>query len=146
MVQPDAGSPPARIVIFGITGDLARRYLLPALAALDDAGRLPKDFEIVGMGRSDMSDDEIRAHLREGAAGRRLDARVVDCVTYVRGEVDDVPAIRQAIDAAQPGDVRESWADVSAAREAIGYEPLVGFEEGLRRTIDAMLGAETARR
>ena len=46
---------------------------------------------------------------------------------------------------AQPGDVRESWADVSAAREAIGYEPRVGFEEGLRRTIDAMLGTKGAR-
>jgi UDP-N-acetylglucosamine/UDP-N-acetyl-alpha-D-glucosaminouronate 4-epimerase len=45
---------------------------------------------------------------------------------------------------AQPGDVRESWADVSAAREAIGYEPAVGFEEGLRRTIEAMLGTEGA--
>jgi UDP-glucose 4-epimerase len=41
--------------------------------------------------------------------------------------------------------VRESWADVSAARDALGYEPVVGFEEGLRRTIAAMLGREGAR-
>lgn len=34
------------------------------------------------------------------------------------------------------GDVRDSLADVSAAREAFGYEPLVGFEEGLRRTVE----------
>ncbi len=33
------------------------------------------------------------------------------------------------------GDVRDSLADVSAAREAFGYEPMVGFEEGLRRTV-----------
>ena len=33
------------------------------------------------------------------------------------------------------GDVRDSLADVSAAREAFGYQPLVGFEEGLRRTV-----------
>ncbi len=33
------------------------------------------------------------------------------------------------------GDVRDSLADISAAREAFGYEPLVGFEEGLRRTV-----------
>ena len=39
---------------------------------------------------------------------------------------------------AQSGDVRESWADVSAAREAIGYAPTVTFEEGLQRTIEAM--------
>ena len=47
---------------------------------------------------------------------------------------------------AQPGDVRESWADVGAAREAIGYEPNVSFEEGLQRTIDAMLGTKGATR
>lgn len=35
----------------------------------------------------------------------------------------------------RPGDVRDSHADISAAREAFGYEPLVGFEEGLRRTV-----------
>ena len=40
---------------------------------------------------------------------------------------------------AQPGDVRESWADCSAARETIGYAPAVSFEEGLERTIEAML-------
>jgi len=34
------------------------------------------------------------------------------------------------------GDVRNSQADVSAAREAFGYVPVVGFEEGLRRTVE----------
>jgi UDP-glucose 4-epimerase len=34
------------------------------------------------------------------------------------------------------GDVRESLADISAAREALGYEPAVDFDEGLRRSID----------
>ena len=33
------------------------------------------------------------------------------------------------------GDVRDSLADISAAAEAFGYKPLVGFEEGLRRTV-----------
>lgn len=35
----------------------------------------------------------------------------------------------------RPGDVRDSLADISDAREAFGYKPLVGFEEGLRRTV-----------
>jgi nucleoside-diphosphate-sugar epimerase len=38
---------------------------------------------------------------------------------------------------ARVGDVRDSLADVSAAREAMGYEVGVGFEEGLRRTVEA---------
>jgi nucleoside-diphosphate-sugar epimerase len=37
--------------------------------------------------------------------------------------------------APRPGDVRESLADISLARELIGYEPTVEFEEGLERTI-----------
>jgi UDP-glucose 4-epimerase len=37
---------------------------------------------------------------------------------------------------ARPGDVRESMADITAARHQLGYEPQVDFEEGLRRSID----------
>jgi UDP-glucose 4-epimerase len=33
------------------------------------------------------------------------------------------------------GDIQDSLADISAAREAFGYEVKVGFEEGLRRTV-----------
>jgi nucleoside-diphosphate-sugar epimerase len=35
--------------------------------------------------------------------------------------------------------VRDSWADVSAARSALGYETHISFEDGLRLTIDALL-------
>jgi nucleoside-diphosphate-sugar epimerase len=34
------------------------------------------------------------------------------------------------------GDVRDSQADIARAREILGYQPLVSFEEGLRRTVD----------
>ena len=37
---------------------------------------------------------------------------------------------------ARVGDVRESLADISAAREILGFEPRVDFEEGLRRSIE----------
>jgi nucleoside-diphosphate-sugar epimerase len=42
----------------------------------------------------------------------------------------------------RPGDLRDSWADVSEARRVLGYEPTVGLEEGLRRTIAFLLGGE----
>ena len=38
--------------------------------------------------------------------------------------------------APRPGDVRDSLADISAARELLDFEPTVGFDEGLRRSID----------
>ncbi|HYO26352.1 MAG TPA: LPS biosynthesis protein WbpP, partial [Lacipirellulaceae bacterium] len=37
---------------------------------------------------------------------------------------------------ARAGDVRDSLADITAAREALGYEPAIDFDEGLRRSID----------
>jgi UDP-glucose 4-epimerase len=39
----------------------------------------------------------------------------------------------------RPGDLRNSWADVSEAREALGYAPSVSLEDGLRRTADFLL-------
>jgi UDP-glucose 4-epimerase len=42
----------------------------------------------------------------------------------------------------RPGDLRNSWADVSAARELLGYEATVSLEEGLRRTADFLLGGK----
>jgi UDP-glucose 4-epimerase len=39
---------------------------------------------------------------------------------------------------ARVGDVRDSLADISAARSELGYEPHVSFPEGLRRTLEAM--------
>ena len=38
------------------------------------------------------------------------------------------------------GDIRDSWADITAAREAFGWEPSVGLEDGLRRTVEALVG------
>ena len=37
------------------------------------------------------------------------------------------------------GDVRDSWADISAAASVLGYEPSVGLDDGLRLTADALL-------
>lgn len=42
----------------------------------------------------------------------------------------------------RPGDVRISCADITAAGAAMGYAPMVSFEEGLRRTIEALLDPE----
>jgi UDP-glucose 4-epimerase len=39
--------------------------------------------------------------------------------------------------APRAGDIEHSWADISRAREVLGYRPVVGFEEGLRLAIQA---------
>jgi nucleoside-diphosphate-sugar epimerase len=42
------------------------------------------------------------------------------------------------------GDVRDSQADITKARELLGYEPIVSFEEGLKKTVDWYRAAEIA--
>src|SRR5262249_50522437 len=53
-------SMPAAFVIFGATGDLARRMLFPSLYFLDADGLLPKSLKIVGAARSAHTDAEFR--------------------------------------------------------------------------------------
>jgi glucose-6-phosphate 1-dehydrogenase len=61
-----------RLVLFGATGDLAGRYLLPALAWLHAAGRLPDEFEVIGAATRDLEDEAFRrlaaARLNEHAS------------------------------------------------------------------------------
>ncbi|MEE4316528.1 MAG: glucose-6-phosphate dehydrogenase [Erythrobacter sp.] len=53
-----------RLLLFGATGDLAQRMLLPSLFALDADGLLASDLKIIGTARSDMSDSEYRNFAR----------------------------------------------------------------------------------
>ena len=60
--------PPTTLAIFGATGDLARRKLLPALYNLAHEGALPERFNLIGISRRDQSDDEFRQQARESIA------------------------------------------------------------------------------
>jgi glucose-6-phosphate 1-dehydrogenase len=61
------------IVLFGASGDLAQRKLLPGLFHLKEAGLMPPDFRIVGCSRNALSDEEFRTLAREAVSrfGRR---------------------------------------------------------------------------
>ena len=57
-------APRCAFVIFGATGDLAARKLLPALYALHRSGHLHPETDIVGYGRSEWNDERLREHAR----------------------------------------------------------------------------------
>ena len=57
---------PFTLVIFGATGDLTRRKLVPAIYNLFRQGLLPEPFRIVGFARRPMSDEEFRRDMHEG--------------------------------------------------------------------------------
>src|ERR1700756_5879290 len=56
---------PTTLVIFGATGDLAHRKLLPALYNLAHEGALPERFELIGVARRDQPHENFRQMARE---------------------------------------------------------------------------------
>jgi glucose-6-phosphate 1-dehydrogenase len=87
---------PTALVIFGATGDLAHRKLLPALYNLAHEGALPERFELIGVARRSQTDEEFRTAARESIerfSRRRPDSDVLDGLLgdmrYVRGTFDD---------------------------------------------------------
>src|SRR5512141_2208284 len=56
---------PCVMVIFGASGDLTRRKLIPAIFELARQGLLPSGFTIVGIGRTPMDDDSFRSYLHD---------------------------------------------------------------------------------
>ncbi len=65
-VKQGAAVKPCTLVIFGGSGDLARRKLIPALYNLLLDGTLPPDYAILGIGRRELRHKEFRAISREG--------------------------------------------------------------------------------
>jgi glucose-6-phosphate 1-dehydrogenase len=53
------------LLLFGVTGDLAGRYLMPALGALHEHGHLPRGFRVVGSAPRKISDGELRELVRD---------------------------------------------------------------------------------
>ncbi|MGI8880940.1 MAG: glucose-6-phosphate dehydrogenase [Jatrophihabitans sp.] len=56
---------PTVFVLFGATGDLAKRMVLPAFYTLMIEGLLPKDWLLVGNGRGDVAHEDFRKHVRD---------------------------------------------------------------------------------
>ena len=101
-------------------------------------GEQSKDFTYV----ANVVEANVLAGDAPGAAGR-----VLNIATGGSETVNDVARtigrlLGKPVDAVhgpeRPGDVRQSSADVSAARDVLGFAPSVGFEDGLRRTIESL--------
>ena len=88
----------------------------------------------------------LEAAAADGAAGAVLNvaaggSETVNALADTVGRLLGLPVAR-AYAAPRPGDVEQSWADISCARRLIGFEPRIGFEEGLRLTIASLIDRE----
>jgi UDP-glucose 4-epimerase len=129
--RQDPASPYSAVIPIFITQLLSGR---PPVIYGD--GRQSRDFTYV----DNVVQGNLLAAAAEGVAGRTLN--IADGRSTTLLELLDLlnellgTDIQPAFAPARPGDVRDSLADISAARELLGYEPPVGFEDGLRRSID----------
>ena len=102
-------------------------------------GEQRRDFTYV----TNVVDGTIRAAEAAGASGRIFNVAAsapatVNDVAQAIGDVLGKP-VEKTFEPPRVGDIRDSWADISAAREVLGWEPTVGLEEGLRRTVEALV-------
>ena len=72
--------PPTVVVIFGASGDLTSRKLVPALFNLSVDGLLPERFFLIGYGRKAVSDDEFRETLKKSLSSHSR--RTIDETTW----------------------------------------------------------------
>ncbi len=96
---------PTTLVIFGATGDLSKRKLLPALYNLAHEGSLPERFNLIGVSRSGKSDEVFRSEMREAIeqfSRTPPNAEVLDAllenVRYCAGSFDDPQVYRAVAD------------------------------------------------
>jgi glucose-6-phosphate 1-dehydrogenase len=87
---------PCSFVIFGVSGDLAHRLVIPALYNLAATDLLPDRFCVIGVTRKDMSNDDLRKSLMKGLrefATRPVDdavaERLLECVTSIAADPKD---------------------------------------------------------
>jgi nucleoside-diphosphate-sugar epimerase len=101
-------------------------------------GEQSRDFTYV----ENVVDATLRASEAEGASGRIFNIAAgspasVNAVADAIGRILDKPVERLEAPP-RPGDIRDSWADVSEAGRVLGYRPSIDLEEGLRRTIESL--------
>jgi glucose-6-phosphate 1-dehydrogenase len=99
---------PCSLVIFGATGDLTHRKLIPALYNIAVGGDLPPQFKVVGFARRDKSDEVFRKELEEGnrkhsrqGHNDELWGSFAHTIHYHRSEFQDVEgyaALKQRLD------------------------------------------------
>ena len=90
--HPASKTPPLALVIFGASGDLTARKILPALASLADSGRLSEQFTLIGVARTKWSDDEFRQAVLQAVPGAgEAWKSLVERFRYVPGEYAATP-------------------------------------------------------
>ena len=106
---------PFALVLFGATGDLTKRKLMPALFSLLCLGLLPQGFTLIGVARSRFSDEEYREEIRRAVeeTGKLAELSCASdhfaaTLTYVSGDYDHPEVLQAPVEKCGVGG-RETW-------------------------------------
>jgi glucose-6-phosphate 1-dehydrogenase len=128
---------PSCLVLFGATGDLAHRKVVPALYQLWRTNLLPHDFVILAIGRRDYEDDALRAEFR-ASADKYSRVLPIDETAW-RGFAARIRY--QKLDFANPADYEVATGTLSLASLSAGESAKVlGFDARPVLTIDVSAG------
>ncbi|MDY3973967.1 MAG: glucose-6-phosphate dehydrogenase [Veillonella caviae] len=133
----DTAPGPGAIVIFGASGDLTKRKLLPAIFALYKRNLLPEQFAVVGVARTEMSNEEFQEEVRQSLNGEgSLDESFIERFSYVAGqytEPDTFARLDEELDRVTGQHGTEHNALFYLAMPPAMFEPIVKglHEEGL---------------
>jgi glucose-6-phosphate 1-dehydrogenase len=102
-VRLERTAEPCTVIIFGASGDLTKRKLVPALYRLTQERLLPAEFAILGFARTANTDEEFRARMKDAVAtyseARRVDEAVWESfaqgIFYLPGNINDPESYRQ---------------------------------------------------
>src|SRR5579871_1969126 len=93
-MEGEALKQPTVLVIFGISGDLSQRYLLPALAEIAKYGQLPADFKVLGVSRRDLKLEDVlskdQAHLRDMVEIFQMDLARPESYQNLKAKIDEL--------------------------------------------------------
>ncbi len=151
MIRIEPTTTPTTIVIFGASGDLTRRKLVPALYNLHRKGRLPARVRIVGFSRRPYSHDDFRTRLREGVqefADKTYDATAWEefaaHLWYSRGDLnvpEDMARLQTFLREIEGGPANRLYYLAIApefyatAVERLGAQGMAREDEGWRRIV-----------
>jgi nucleoside-diphosphate-sugar epimerase len=130
--RQDPGSPYSGVISLFITALLDGRR-----PTIYGDGEQTRDFTYV----TNVVDGVLRACTAPAASGRVINVATGGRISLnhlfrVLRDTIGADGIEPEYAAARAGDVRDSQADITRAEKLLGYRPIVGFEEGLRRTVE----------
>src|SRR6516225_10019814 len=145
------------LVLFGASGDLARRKLLPGLFHLHAAGLLPSEYRVIGSARksSAMTDEQFRAHARQAAATFGITkptdpswSSFAERLSFAAAEPGNTSALEEAVQQAEKeiaGPVRRLYhlaVPPAAFTSVIGFLDAAGLARDARVIIEKPFGTD----